>query len=363
MKFAILLGAGASAAEGAPLQNKIFQTYFESVQKTKSIHIGMNTELATFFYQMFGIDVQNENLETIHFPTFEEALGILDLAERRRESLKDFDLENIAINSNRIRFIRQYLVLLMAKVLHDKLETNNGLHKRLIKNLKNEGLLGKTVFVSTNYDILIDNALTSLYPQFMLDYGVDFTNFDSPEDWKRPTKNPIGLFKIHGSLNWLYCPTCNSLTLTPKEKGVIRLLTDFSNSSCKVCESVIVPIIVPPTFYKDMSNVFLSIIWNKVEQSLRTVDHFIFCGYSFPDADMHIKYLLKRVQTNRNIPFRVTVISNHEGKLESVSEMEEERYKRFLGKRVNYTKMSFEQFCDEPMRLFQSRGRLTSRSS
>jgi len=354
MKIAILLGAGASASEGAPLQNRIFQEYFKSIRTNQGVHREMNSELSTFFHKMFGVDVDHNDLDDILFPTFEEAIGILDLAERRRESLKDFDLENIASNSNRIRFIRQYLVLLMAKVLHDKLESPKGLHKKLVDNLKENGQLRDTVFVSTNYDILIDNALTSVYPSFMLDYGVDFTNFDRDGDWKSPSQNPISLFKIHGSLNWLYCPTCNSLTLTPKEKGVIRLLTDFSHSNCKVCESIIVPIIVPPTFYKDMSNVYLSIIWNKVEHSLRNVDHIIFCGYSFPDADMHIKYLLKRVQTNRPGCFRVSVINNHAGKLEEIKKIERERYQRFLGKRVSYTDLSFEEFCNAPMDIFNN---------
>ena len=35
------------------------------------------------------------------------------------------------------------------------------------------------------------------------------------------------LFKPHGSLNWLFCPTCNELEITPKEKGVVtRLISD-----------------------------------------------------------------------------------------------------------------------------------------
>ena len=48
-----------------------------------------------------------------------------------------------------------------------------------------------------------------------------------------------------------------------------------------------------------MSNVFLSTVWNKSERALRESDILVFCGYSFPEADMHIKYLLKRVQTSR----------------------------------------------------------------
>ena len=37
-----------------------------------------------------------------------------------------------------------------------------------------------------------------------------------------------------------------------------------------------------------MSNVYLSSVWNKAEHAFRNSDLVIFCGYSFPDADIHI---------------------------------------------------------------------------
>jgi len=98
-----------------------------------------------------------------------------------------------------------------------------------------------------------------------------------------------------------------------------------------------------------MHNVFIQQIWNKAEQELRNVKHIIFCGYSFPDADIHIKYLLKRIQTNRTTPLRFTVINNHPGKLPIDKFQEKLRYQRFLGRNVNYTALSFEDFVSDPM--------------
>ena len=348
---AIFLGGGASAAEGAPLQNDLFKEYFKSLRENESSHnYEMQRELASFFAFIFNIDVDNSSLENVQFPTFEECLGIIDLAERRKESLKGFELENMASNSDRLRFIRLYLIMLMAKIIDDKLKESKGYHKSLVEKLKEINYLKNTIFISTNYDILIDNALTYIHlpnQETQLDYGVDFTNFRKPNDWTRPGLNAIKLYKLHGSLNWLYCPTCNELTLTPLEKGVVRkLMYDFSEASCENCESVIVPIIVPPTFFKDMNNVYLSIIWNKAELALREVEHIIFCGYSFPDADMHIKYLLKRIQTNRNNPIKITVCNNHSCKKEIIAQEEELRFKRFLGVNVNYTNYSFQDFVN-----------------
>jgi hypothetical protein len=148
------------------------------------------------------------------------------------------------------------------------------------------------VFVSTNYDILIDNAVTEQYKNDIdLYYGVEFRNLEWPNDWRRPRiEKRVQLIKPHGSLNWLFCPTCDELEITPKEKGVVtRLISEFADRKCSECRSVYSPLIVPPTFYKDLDNVFLSSIWNRTNVALRKVKHLVFCGYSFPDADILIK--------------------------------------------------------------------------
>lgn len=55
----------------------------------------MNIELHKFFKDMFNIDIINDDVDKISFPTFEEVLGLIDLAEQRRESFKNFGLENL----------------------------------------------------------------------------------------------------------------------------------------------------------------------------------------------------------------------------------------------------------------------------
>jgi NAD-dependent SIR2 family protein deacetylase len=292
---AIFLGAGASKAEGAPLQGELFQEYFSS-GLFKNSQDEMDQELATFFAEMFQIDVKSGDISKIKFPTFEEVLGLTDLAIMRKESFRNFDIENRATNSGRLRFLAQYLVFLVAKVLDDKLQGHATFHRQLVSALHNANELRNVAFVSTNYDILIDNALTEEKTNGTdLDYGVEFRNFDVPGDWARPALDSrVQLFKPHGSLNWLFCPTCNELEITPEEKGVVTrlLISNFTRAACPQCQSVLSPLIVPPTFYKDLNNVFLGTIWNRTDVTLRKVKHIIFCGYSFPDADIHIKYLL-----------------------------------------------------------------------
>ena len=82
---------------------------------------------------------------------------------------------------------------------------------------------------------------------------------------------------------------------------------------------------------------------------MRDADLIIFCGYSFPEADIHIKYMLKRVQTSRNNkPLKIMVVNNHKNKLLSALKKEEKRYKRFLGNDVIFTNASFQEFAENP---------------
>jgi hypothetical protein len=351
---AIFLGAGASKADGAPLQGELFAAYFSS-EKFRQSHSKMDKELAEFFLKMFKIDVTKEKLTNEEFPTFEEVLGLTDLAVIRKEAFRGFDVENRSNNTGRLRSIAQYLVFLVAKVLDNELGDRSKVHRQLIRKLLIKDTLQDVAFVSTNYDILIDNALTDVHQRVDLDYGTEFRNFDRPDDWERPRPDrSVYLYKPHGSLNWLFCPACNELEITPKEKSVTRLISESTDTACSECGSAFSPIIVPPTFYKDMNNVFLSWIWNRTDMALRKVNHIVFCGYSFPDADIHIKYLLKRAQTNRSGTLRVTVVNHHSGKDPELAKAEKQRYERFFGPNVvTYTECSFSEFAVDPQAMLR----------
>jgi hypothetical protein len=176
----------------------------------------MERELATFFDTFFGIDLDGADPNKANFPTFEEVLGIIEIALQRGERFRGF---GVAANDPRLQQIREHLVFLICDILARALQRPAEHHKALVDFLRRSGNLCKTAFVSFNYDILIDNALADEWRACDLDYGVEFTNFEAEDDWRRPRPTrSVGLFKLHGSLNWLYCPTCTALTLTPKKK-------------------------------------------------------------------------------------------------------------------------------------------------
>ena len=358
-ELAVFLGAGASCSEGAPSQSTLFSDFYSesfkdyrgyspdhpSLQKIGTLKNG----LVRFFEVFFGFDPTKPS-STSQFPTFEEALGIIDLALSRDEGFRGFE-GNLSHQEwgETLRNIRTDFVFLIALILDKKLEQSKVNHRLLVQSLHDTGLLTKCAFLSFNYDILIDNALEEKcreYTDLFLDYGIGFENIDNQPG----ERSPIYLLKLHGSLNWLYCSACRSCTITRYEKGVVDILMNPAESHCQKCGSLRVPIIIPPTYFKVLSNIFIQLVWHKAEQMLKSCRMRVFCGYSFPDADMHVKYLLKKVQVN-SAPPKVVIINWHKGKEPHEAKEEEKRYRRFLGaaSNVEYSKVSFEEFAKWPV--------------
>lgn len=346
IKNIIILGAGASKSEKAPLQNEWFKYIFDYIylqNKGEDNRTLENQEkiFVDFFKVFWNID--KDNYLKVDFPTVEECLGMLDIAHDRNESLNAYTKE-------KINEIRNAITCLMAKILDEKIKNRTN-HEKLVELLKREGKLKDTVFISLNYDIIIDNVLTNL-PGFRPDYGIDFAKSDKPEGCRRSNgDNSILLLKIHGSLNWLYCPTCKQMKLTPKEKSGLKATCE--SMPCKICKKPMESMIIPPTFYKDMSNPFIRDIFSKADKVLREAKNIFICGYSFPEADMDIKYLLKRAEMFQGETPQIYVINNHDDKQGKDDNSKDEknekkiRFTRFFKKKENicYTNLSFEMFA------------------
>jgi SIR2-like protein len=348
----IILGAGASAADGAPLQAGLFRKYAEIIQRNSKISIRASSEgeLRTFFDLFWGSDIDNPNLNSQYFPTFEEALGLLEMANARGEYFKGFG--GMQTEATRAQEMRAHLANLIAIVLDDALQSARHTHSDLVAHLKNLSWMDTVSFISFNYDLLIDNALRTRL-QVDPDYSVPFRWIENPFPAQAGLTPPT-LLKLHGSLNWLFCPTCNQLDCYPGEKIVAQIAHDPMRMPCAVCQEPRVPILVPPTFFKVMSNFYLQQIWRQTEARLREADHLIFCGYSFPDADIHFKYLLKRAEINQpDLPrkrLEVFIINEHPGKSAQQRDDEKHRYIRFFREKdlVHWTKLSFKDFADDP---------------
>ncbi|MEG0919150.1 MAG: SIR2 family protein [Anaerovoracaceae bacterium] len=349
MKTAIFLGAGASKADGAPLQSEILHDYFSSDEFDTKANV-MDREMEIYFKVMFDLDVQNKDNLTV-FPKFEEAIGMLDLAKERGESFRAFGNDVTTLHLEKIDRLRLFFVMLMAKIIDKKVRDENH-HRTLVGKLIESGLIEDTIFVSTNYDLLMDNALDYYFGQGQINYGIGQLD----EEYRPNIGNKtVEFLKIHGSLDWLYCPICNKIERNKLFSTKEKIKEKIEYLKCDKCGGLTVPIMVPPTYYKEMNNIYLSTIWHRVEQRLLGVDHIIFCGYSFPNADMHIKYLLKRVQVNREpeYPLKITIINDFKGKESLKKNNEANRYKRFFGQNLDYLDISFEEFAANPVAIMK----------
>lgn len=120
--------------------------------------------------------------------------------------------------------------------------------------------------ISLNYDLILEKGLKSLndhneqnifnYNAFDFEYRIE--NKYVRHMYAQETKNKLKLAKIHGSIN-------------------------FSNKS--------VPIIVPPTWNKT-SNKQMQSIWKFAHDMLSQSNIIVFIGYSLPETDLYVKYLL-----------------------------------------------------------------------
>src|SRR5690242_17146337 len=85
----IVLGAGASVPDGAPVQKDLFTAYFgmEPHPSTSPTVVEMNAQISAFFQTFFGIDPAVGPISK-EYPTFEEALGMIELALHNEASFR-----------------------------------------------------------------------------------------------------------------------------------------------------------------------------------------------------------------------------------------------------------------------------------
>jgi NAD-dependent SIR2 family protein deacetylase len=181
--------------------------------------------------------------------------------------------------------------------------------------------------ITTNYDTLLDEAFDFLYPNMgFIDYHVHFMNYDPYDSidafnwWVDPKvpvpiwsdsadPKPIKILKVHGSLNWKYCRSCNQVLLTPWDTEIdlddghfIHYKypeghLDDSKSSQYRCPFDGAPfqtLIVPPAHNKSFSHPIINLLLEEAAREVRKAKRIVFIGYSFPDADVHLKALFHK---------------------------------------------------------------------
>lgn len=309
---AFIFGAGATKACGGPLTNEILPRAF-ALQEFINREDFLN-KLEEFLRENFHLPESWSARTRESYPPLPLLIGLIDIAISRRHNL------GYKWDADKLREVRQALdYAIFAVVEHElsSLKRSNNHYYQLIDHLITSTQKPPTI-VSLNYDIIADNTLMALSDQHgsmgFPDYGCDIAT----EIYQK--QNKFGkLYKLHGSLNWLYCPACQRLDLGTTESGrqTIKMLnvlyieeeTKYQQSPgdgdlyrrytchgspCRDCGTFVTPVMISPTHLKDYRNPHINRVWYLAEMALRKTSRVIIAGYSMPWDDVDVIYLFKR---------------------------------------------------------------------
>lgn len=299
-----VLGAGASKAAipNAPLMAQLLPEVLELFRReplySEDPWQSRVRRINHFIHDFFQLNPGD-------LPNLEDILTQLDDAILERRPLsKQYDIPYL-------RTLREDLVFAICEILRIKLMFMEDRGRQLMERFV-QGLRPNDSILSLNYDIIVDNALAShsyTRPALLIDYGLAVRYALESDHILReynlsaePQQNPPPpLYKLHGSLNWLYCPSCQQLDVTIGEKGVHYIYEEGSHYACPVCQVRYDPLIITPTLLKTYDNMLLRQVWRGAEDKVAKADEVVFIGYSLPDADVQLRCMLKRALfRNRN---------------------------------------------------------------
>ena len=306
-----ILGAGASKAviPDAPLMAQLLPEalkIFKQPNYSKGHWDRRIRRINDFFngFYKLNLDTLEINPDALlkTFPSLEDILTQLDdaIIEGRPLSRK-YDVPCL-------RTLREDLVFAICEVLRKKMDFAKVSGRELMQRFM-QGLGPNDSILSLNYDIIVDNALSiPYYPARFVDYGLSvryaLNNSFRPIAYnllERPPPNTPPLYKLHGSLNWLYCPSCQQLDVTIGEKGVHYIYEEERDFACPDCQGRYDPLIITPTLLKTYNNILLREVWRQAEDKVSKADGVVFIGYSLPDADVQLRCMLKRALFKKSI--------------------------------------------------------------
>jgi SIR2-like domain len=153
---------------------------------------------------------------------------------------------------------------------------------------------GTTTFISLNYDLVLEDALTNAHVPWY--YAHVSTTVGR-------NQRGIQVIKPHGSLNWLFKGNVPFVSITT-DYG-IGPVTHRSVVENRFKEALI----IPPTHLKQPLNnpetqapetgELLEKLWKSMADALITASRVFIIGYSFPSTDHHLRTLFYQVNHNR----------------------------------------------------------------
>lgn len=342
-----VLGAGASRAfnSGAPLMYELLKIALDETLSGSRAAGEMRPAVQRFIEEFYGSG------NRFGPPPLEDVLSQLDYCIINNLPLSyEYDV-------SKLRELRQMLIYLMGRAIQTGLggQTNGELVEDFLKLLRD----GDSI-ITLNYDLIIDNVL--FQQNRAVNYGILTRNPQREVlgHWYSQSQTNYQLLKLHGSLNWLYCPICRVIDLTETTKGGLSAF--IREADCPECSVPREAVIISPSFLKEYNNNFVIQVWRLAELKLQKADEVVFIGYSLPDADIVLRMLFtralftnRRLRRNTETQCQIRVVnwvnSDHKSKPGFVDAVQE-RYTRLFNQ-IDYDYTGFQAYIKRGGRTMQ----------
>lgn len=365
-KIVYILGSGFSAPLGIPVQKRILPQVFSlevtPEESTEAVDFeNTRKEIENFIQILFG-----DNIERV---TLEDIFTILDRALTSKENFRQFSWSKLLGIRDKI----VSCILFAFSYLSNKSEKKTDFEKFAKFLVENTKIGRKELSITTmnlNWDNVFETFLNELQPR-MLDYGTVVFNIDKEDDTYvnsiyTERNQRLKFLKLHGSLNWLYCSNCGRLFV--RSYKTIGLDAFYRPVKCRFCKNLslfsrnrknriedsprLQSLIITPTYLKDFNNLHLRQIWQNAFYELSQAKEIIFIGYSFPEADFELRYLLKKAICPES---KTTVVlhpkdnpDRYPSKIQEKLNLPEKRYLQFFGApRVNFKYIGTEEYLEQ----------------
>ena len=299
-----------------------------------------------------------------YYPPLPLVLSLIDTALDRDEAF------SARWPVGELRKVREALEYVIFALLEFRLRNVQPHYQKFFLNLYDVIPPKDVTVLSLNYDIIADNAMAAIptdedHPA-LPDYRCDIAT----EAYRQAPKRGA-LLKLHGSLNWLYCPNCNRLELGMATRGLrtAKMLRELYESAraaenvgkkyggynnletkyeghdstpCKDCAAPLRAVLITPTHRKDYRNPHIGRVWYQAARALRESERAIFVGYSMPEDDVEVIYLFKR-GLGELTPRAITVVEYTAGVATALDEHPVGlRYRALFGNEIDWRTDGFE---------------------
>jgi hypothetical protein len=317
---AFVLGAGFSKESKLPTTRE-FSNFLLDPTFAGELDEAITAAIKEFLRRCF---LWNENDP---LPTFEDIFTMIDISAGTGYNL------GRAFTPKLLRAVRRMLIWRLFSILDLRFAYSSNTTKILDRFILKPNTAH---FVVLNWDIVLEKHLYNYMSDAAVDYCVDIAPWDGVNLPAEP--RTVGITKIHGSSNWVYCDNCRSLFFGQQgklaldiraglNKADFRLFNEaFTDTifdhaiglaprtrNCRKCRCAVGPHIATFSFRKSFRTHGFTSSWLAAEQILTQAKQWIFLGYSLPDADFEFKSLLKTCQLKwsdrAKYPKEITVVT------------------------------------------------------